>query len=205
MEAVRSYPVIFKRGEVVIFETIGTLESTEGEPHDTATVFHSALIAFIEAKKAGKLPKDAVKICDHVLIEQPDGSRKSFSDDEIEQILDQDVELRKIKATDDLVIVVSVEGGISGGDMGEPIEVSISKLSTQDRVRVEAIIDLIQARKPAFTYDKNGWVGDFGHYVRIGSPDQKRWEKTMIFAGGFRQTPREVEELQRILETYRDC
>jgi hypothetical protein len=204
MEKRISYSVTFKRDDEVIFQTGGFLETTQGEPHDTAAIFYSALEPFVAAKNAGKLPKDAVKICNMIMITDPDGAVRSFSEDQIEGILDQDAELRKIKVTAETAIVVSVEGGISGGDMREPVEATVSEMTPEDRSRVEFIIDLVQSRKPKFTYDQDGWVGDFGHYVRIGHKQQTRWEKELIFCGGFRQTPLEVEELRTILERHKD-
>jgi hypothetical protein len=204
MDSNNTYSVTFKRGSDTIFQAEGFIEEVLGEPYDTASIFYSALKPFVAAKKAGELPKDSVKICDNIEITDKDGNVWTFSENQIEEILDKDNQARKIKLTDDTAIVVSVEGGFSGGDMMDPVKGVVLTMTPEDRKRVEFIVDLLQDRKPKFTYDRNGMVGDFGHYVRIGDTQQDREKMTFLFAGGFRQTPLEVEELREILTRYQE-
>ena len=195
----KDFSVVFKYGEQLLLDTTGTLKQSRGEPHDTADLFNSALQKFYTAVSKGDVAKDAMKLCDVIVIEGPAGI-KTYTDKQIESLLDEVAELNKYKPTKNDHVIVYMAGGITGGMMGE-VEQALDVLSDKDFKRVQEILDALQTRRAK--HATTGWVGDFGYYVRIGAKDVSFQKMTRVFDGGpFSNTPKIVEELQNILQKY---
>lgn len=195
------YPVTIKHGDEVIFETQGFVDEVKGEPYDTARAYTTAVQAMKKAVQAGAVSQEDFNRADVVVIAYPDGQVKSYTDAEADKILNEYSELNKYRATRNSKVIVTVEGGFTGGLIKKPVGVALDKLGDADFQRVSEILDLLQTRGAKFDY--TGTVGDFGYYVKVGDQDTSPNDMKLAFRGGsFSKTPMVVKELEDILKKY---
>ena len=195
-----NYQVIFKADAEIIFATSGSIAEQKGEPHDTAQIYIQAFKNLIEAVRNKTVSREDFEKGNITEIISPDGQSKLYTDDEMEKLLDEYSELIKYRATKNSKVIVTVEGGFTGGVMGTT-NVTLDKLNDEDFNRVLEITDLLQTRSAKLEYAQ--WGGDFGYFVRVGDNDTTARNMKVIFEGGsFSKTPLVVEELQEILKKY---
>lgn len=104
---------------------------------------------------------------------------------------------------------VYVAGGISGGLLLTPVDMTIEKIPDEAFERVQQIVKLLTAKKEELTdkeleerSQKEDSAGDFGHYVEVGNHDDAHNKLHCIFNGYFRPTPLIVAELESILKKH---
>lgn len=196
-----SFPVTFQHDDKVLFKTHGVIEKLRGEPYDTATVYSSALDKLCTAVDTGKLSEDIWEVGNLVVIDYPDGTSRSFTDDEMGALLDEHYDLDKYHTSRESRIIISVEGGFTGGLIRDPVDRTLDNLNERDFKEVSKIVELLQTKGAKLKYDSG--MGDFGYFVRAGDQSTDPKEMRMIFCGGSSsRTPVVVKMMEKILLKY---
>ena len=102
---------------------------------------------------------------------------------------------------------VYVAGGISGGLMGTPVDITLDKISDNQFNRAAQIVRLLTTNENDLTSEEiaernqqQDFVGDFGHHVEVGNHGDTYDKLLCAFNGHFRRTPLIVSELEEILK-----
>ncbi len=197
-----TFPVTFKADDVLLYQTSVELIGLKGEPLDTCRIYTQGIRNLQQAVRQKEVRQDALEIGNTTIIGYPDGQTKTYSEAEMAAVFNAYHESIKVQATRAHTIRLSLEGGFTGGDLDDPIVVSLAHLSDKDFARVVTIVNDLQTPSIKKEYADGG--GDFGYYVRMGLEGQSWYEDAkVVFNGGpFSRTPLIVEELKEILGAY---
>lgn len=196
-----SFPITFKQDDKVLYKTTGDVETLRGEPYDTATAYVSAVDNLSWEIDMGNLPESVWDDGNLVVIDYPDRSSRSFTDEEMGALLDEYFELNKYRANKNSRVIISMQGGFSGGLVGAPTDRTLDNLNKEDFKKVATIIDQLQTRDAKLEYSRR--MGDFGYFVHVGDQNVPPEKMEKIFDGGpFSKTPLIVWEMEDILKKY---
>jgi hypothetical protein len=201
--ALKDITVKFVLDDSILFEAGVSVEISNDQTSDIARLYMAALGELRGAVRYKKtVSQEDYKRCDCIVIELPSGTR-TYTESELAAVLDAYWEMRKIVAGRDSRMIVTLEGGFTGGLIKDPCDVVLSALNDEDFARVQVIADLLQTRRPNPQLQIADWTGDYGYYVKIGSSEADESNLRLIFSGGsFSRTPVIVEELEALLAKY---